>query len=250
VIKIKTAAEIERMRASGHVVAELLHRLEEMMRPGTCLKDLDSEAETFIRSRKAEPLFKGYRGYPNTICASVNETVVHGIPNGRVLKDGDILSIDVGANLDGYAGDAARTFMIGNVSADARRLVTVCRTALEKALVCVRGGVRLSQVSRTIQQYVESQGCSVVRTYTGHGIGRTMHEEPQIPNFVSPEYRTNDPVLRAGMTLAIEPMVNAGEHKVKVLEDGWTVVTEDGSLSAHFEDTVAVTDRGADILTR
>jgi methionyl aminopeptidase len=250
VIKIKTAAEVERMRAAGHVVAELLRRLETMAQPGVNLKDLDTESERFIRSHRGEPLFKGYRGYPCTICASINETVVHGIPNGRVVQSGDILSIDVGASLDGYAGDAARTFMIGDVPADARRLVTVCRTALEKAISVIRSGVRLSQLSRTIQQYVESQGCSVVRTYTGHGIGRTMHEEPQIPNFVSPEFRASDPVLRTGMTLAIEPMVNAGTHKVKVLEDGWTVVTEDGSLSAHFEDTVAVTDRGADILTR
>jgi methionyl aminopeptidase len=246
----KSAREVNKMRAAGRIVAAVLRRMEEMAVPGVPRRELDQEAERIIREHNAKPLFKGYRGYPATICASVNEEVVHGIPDSRRLCEGDILSVDVGVNLNNYAADAARTLPVGKVSAEALALIEVCRSALEKAIVAAKAGARLSAVSRAIQQHAESHGCSVVRTYTGHGIGRSLHEDPQIPNFVSPALRLNDPVLRKGMTLAIEPMVNAGGHAVKVLPDGWTVVTEDGSLSAHFEDTVAVTDDGADILTR
>lgn len=246
---IKSPEEIRTMRSAGRIVARVLERMAEMARAGVALEALDREAEAIIRREDAVPLFKGYRGYPCTICASLNEQVVHGIPGARQLREGDILSIDVGAGLDGLAADAARTFAVGVIDEEAEHLLDVCRTALDKGVERVKAGARLSEVSRAIQEHAESHGCSVVRAYTGHGIGRAMHEEPQIPNFVSPVYRVHDPVLRAGMTLAIEPMVNAGTHKVKTLKDGWTVVTEDGSLSAHFEDTVAVTEDGADILT-
>lgn len=249
-IKPKSPREIERMRAAGKIVAGVLERAQQMARPGVALKELDEEAERIIRAQGGKPLFKGYRGYPATICASINEEVVHGIPGSRVLREGEILSVDVGASLAGYGADAARTLPVGEVASDALDLIEVCRVALEKAIAAAKSGGRLSDISRAIQTHAESHGRSVVRTYTGHGIGRTMHEEPQIPNFVAPMFKLNDPVLRKGMTLAIEPMVNAGGHRVKTLDDGWTVVTEDGSLSAHFEDTVAVTDEGGDILTR
>lgn len=247
---IKSAAELDTMRGAGRIVARVLARMAEMAQPGTPLHELDSEAEAIIRDAGAVPLFKGYRGYPNTVCASINEQVVHGIPGARRLAEGDIVSIDVGAGLDGLAGDAARTLAVGRISDEARRLLAVCRAALDKGIEQVVADGRLSAVSRAIQTHAESNGYSVVRTYTGHGIGRSMHEEPQIPNFVSPVYRVHDPVLKAGMTLAIEPMVNIGTHRVKTLKDGWTVVTDDGSLSAHFEDTVAVTEGGPEILTR
>jgi methionyl aminopeptidase len=211
---------------------------------------LDAEAERIIREQGGRPLFKGYRGFPATICASVNEEVVHGIPGSRTLREGDILSVDVGVSLAGYCADAARTLPVGRVAEDALKLIEVCRVALAKAIAAAKSDGRLSDISRAVQTYAESNGRSVVRTYTGHGIGRSMHEEPQIPNFVAPMFKMNDPVLRPGMTLAIEPMLNAGTYRVKTLQDGWTVVTEDGLLSAHFEETVAVTDHGGDILTQ
>jgi len=250
-IIVKTPEEIERMREAGGLVALILRALEEMVKPGIPLTRLDEEAERIIRERHARPLFKGYRGYPSTICASVNEQVVHGIPGHRLLKEGDIVSLDVGVSLNDYAGDAARTVPVGRISPEARKLIDACRGALERATAAARSGAKLSDVSRAIQRHAESHGCSVVRAYTGHGIGRQLHEEPQVPNFVGPHgCGGNDPVLARGMTLAIEPMLNAGGHKVKVLQDGWTVVTEDGSLSAHFEETVAVADRGGDVLTK
>jgi len=249
-IRVKTPEEIERMRAAGRIVVEVLRRLGEMAEPGVALEALDREAETLIAARGGVPLFKGYLGYPSTICASVNEVVVHGIPDARRLAEGDILSVDVGVGLDDYAADATRTFPVGKVSPEARRLLGICREALEKGIARARSGGKLSDVSRAIQEHAEAHGCSVVRTYTGHGIGRSMHEEPQVPNFVSATYRVHDPTLRPGVTLAIEPMINAGGHRVKTLSDGWTVVTEDGSLSAHFEDTIAVTEDAPDVLTR
>lgn len=249
-IAVRTPQEIERMRAAGRIVVEVLRRIRDMAAPGVALEALDAEAQRAIREHGAQALFKGYRGFPNTICASVNEQVVHGIPGGRRLAEGDLLSVDVGVGFEGYCADAAWTLAIGEVRPEARRLIEVCREALEKGLAAARAGNRLSAVSRAIQEHAEANGCSVVRAYTGHGIGRQMHEEPQVPNFVSPAYRVHDPALRAGMTLAIEPMINAGGHRVKTLDDGWTVVTEDGSLSAHFEETIAVTDDGPDILTR
>ena len=249
-IKIKTASEIEKMRSAGHIVARTLSRLEDMIEPGVELLELDSEAEKFIRECDAIPLFKGYRGFPGTICASINEQVVHGIPGPRRLKEGDIVSIDVGASYREYAGDAARTFAVGEIDDEARELIDVCRQSLRQAIETIKAGIKLSEVSRVIQEWAESRGKSVVRVYSGHGIGRSMHEDPQIPNYVSSSYRVSDPVLREGMTLAIEPMLNQGGDSVKLLDDGWTVVTEDGKLSAHFEDTVAVTRDGAEVLTR
>ena len=246
-IVTRSAREIECMRRAGEIVADVLALCERMALPGAKLSELDSEAEALIRSRKAAPLFKGYHGFPATICASVNEEVVHGIPGERTLKAGDILSIDCGARLDGYCGDAATTVAVGEISQDAQRVIDVTRTALSRAIAVLRPGVRVSEISRAVQLYAESQGCSVVRKYTGHGIGREMHEEPQVPNFVSRVMA--DPVLKAGTVIAIEPMVNLGRPEVKVLSNGWTVVTADKSLSAHFEHTVVITDDGPDVLT-
>lgn len=249
-IKIKSARELEKMRSAGQIVARVLRRLEEIVEPGIELLALDAEAEKVIRDSGAIPLFKGYRGFPGTICASVNEQVVHGIPGSRRLIEGDIVSIDVGANFKHYSGDAARTFAVGKIEDKAERLINICRDSLQKAIDIIKPGINLSDISRTIQQWAESNGTSVVKAYSGHGIGRSMHEDPQIPNYVGSSYKINDPVLREGMTLAIEPMVNLGAEGVGLLEDGWTVVTSDGSLSAHFEDTVAIVKDGAEVLTR
>ena len=246
-IVTRSAREIECMRRAGAVVAEVLALCGRLALPGVKLAELDAEAESMIRSRKAVPLFKGYRGFPATLCTSVNEEVVHGIPDERKLKAGDILSVDCGARLDGYCGDAAVTIAVGDVSVDARKVMDVTRTALSRAIEVLRSGVRVSDISRAVQLYAESQGCSVVRKYTGHGIGREMHEEPQVPNFVSRVMA--DPVLKPGTVIAIEPMVNVGRPEVKVLSNGWTVVTGDSSLSAHFEHTVVITDNGPDVLT-
>ena len=235
------------MRRAGAIVAEALDVCERMIEPGLTTAELDREVESLIRKKNAKALFKGYRGYPKAICASVNEEVVHGIPGSRELKSGDIIGIDVGVRLDGYCGDAATTFGVGKISEEARGLIQVCNTALERAIGTLRPNMRLSELSRAIQTYVESQGCSVVRKYTGHGIGREMHEEPQVPNFVAPS--VPDPLLPEGAVLAIEPMVNAGGSDVEVLKNGWTVVTKDGSLSAHAEHTVAIVAKGPEVLT-
>jgi len=247
VIGRKSSREIERMRRAGGVVAEALALCERLVAPGVTTAEMDAEVEALIRKRNGVPLFKGYRGYPASICASVNNEVVHGIPGPRMLTDGDIVSVDIGVRLDRYCGDAARTFPVGNVSPEARRLMDVCRTALEKGISVIEPGMRLSKLSRAIQTYAEANGCSVVRQYTGHGIGREMHEDPQVPNFVAAGMA--DPTLSEGVVLAIEPMVNAGKAAVEVLANGWTVVTKDRSLSAHFENTVAIRNDGPDILT-
>ena len=246
-IVTRSAREVECIRRAGAIVAEVLSVCEQMARPGVALAELDAEAEALIRRRGAVPLFKGYRGFPATLCTSVNAEVVHGIPGARKLAAGDIVSVDCGARLDGYCGDAAVTIAVGEVSADARKVMDVTRTALARAVAAMRPNVHLSEVSRAVQLYAESQGCSVVRKYTGHGIGREMHEEPQVPNFVSRVMA--DPVLTVGTVLALEPMVNLGRPEVEVLANGWTVVTKDGSLSAHFEHTVVVTENGPDVLT-
>jgi len=247
VITLRSDREIECMRRAGAVVAEVLARCEEIAGPGVTLRELDREAESLIRSRNGIPLFKGYHGFPAALCTSVNEEVVHGIPGSRKLREGDILGIDCGVRLDGYCGDAAVTLGIGKVSQEAKRLMDIGRAALVRAIEVLKAGVRLSVVSRAVQMYVESRGCSVVRKYTGHGIGREMHEEPQVPNFVS--RMMHDAVLKEGTVLAIEPMVNLGKSEVEVLDNGWTVVTKDRMLSAHYEHTVAVTKNGPDILT-
>jgi methionyl aminopeptidase len=247
VIVCRSASELERMREAGRLVGEVLTELTGMVAPGVTTADLDAAAEKRILAAGAVPAFKGYHGYPATICASVNEEVIHGIPSGRrILKAGDILSIDVGAALDGYFGDSAVTLPVGRVTEDAATLLRATEESLYKAIECVRPGARISDIGHAVQQHVEAFGFSVVREFVGHGIGEKMHEEPQVPNYGDPG---RGPRLAEGMVLAIEPMVNAGKAAVKVLADGWTAVTRDGSLSAHFEHTVAVTAGDPWILT-
>ena len=243
----KSEAEIALMREAGRIVAETLRLLRRAIRPGITTAELDRIAEEHIRSRNAVPSFKGYRGFPGSICTSVNEELVHGIPGSRKLKEGDIVSIDVGACYKGYHGDSAWTFPVGEVDAVKRRLLEATEAALNAGLELIRPDVRLYTVSHRIQQVVEEAGFSVVREYVGHGIGANLHEEPQIPNYGVPD---RGPRLRPGMTLAVEPMVIAGERYVRTLEDNWTVVSVDGSPCAHFEHTIAVTEDGCEILTR
>lgn len=235
------------MRDAGRIVAGVLQELAKAIKPGVTTGELNRLAEDFILARGARPAFKGLYGFPASICTSVNEQVVHGIPGPRELLNGDIVSIDVGVELNGYFGDGAATFPVGEISPEARKLLAVTEQSLYEGIRFARQGNRLSDISHAIQSYVEKHGFSVVRDYVGHGIGRSMHEEPQVPNFGRPG---RGPRLRAGMTLAIEPMVNAGTHEVCVLEDNWTVVTRDARLSAHFEHTVAITDGEPEILTR
>jgi methionyl aminopeptidase len=247
VIHRRSRREIECIRQAGVIVAEVLELCSRLAAPGVTTAALDREAEALIRERGGIPLFKGYRGFPASICASVNEEVVHGIPGERELAEGDILSVDVGVRHGAYCADAAVTVPVGVIAPEAIRLMTICREALAKGIAAIEPGMRLSTLSGAIQKYAESQGCSVVRDYTGHGIGREMHEDPQIPNFVSGTIR--DVTLPEGCVLAIEPMVNAGGAAVRRLANGWTVVTQDGSLSAHFEHTVAMTADGPVVLT-
>lgn len=246
-IKIKTPGEIELMRRSSVIVAEVLELLKENVAPGVTTLDLEAIALEETGKRKATPAFKGYRGYPYCLCTSVNDQVVHGMPCARPLKEGDILSIDFGVLLNGFYGDSAVTVPVGKVSGDAARLMDVTAASLEDAIEQARAGNHLSDISASVQRRVEPQGFSVVREFVGHGIGRELHEPPQIPNFGLPG---QGPRLKAGMVLAIEPMINSGGHAVRVLEDGWTAVTVDGSLSAHFEHTVAVTEKGPYVLSR
>jgi len=247
VIVCKSPAELERMRAANALVADVLAELAGMVAPGITTNDLDVAAERLVRAGGAEPAFKGYRGYPCTLCASVNEQVVHGIPSKRSLGEGDIISLDMGVKLNGFYGDSAVTVPVGRVSEEAATLLRVTRESLEKGIAEVRLGARISDIGHAIQQHVEAHGFSVVREFVGHGIGAALHEEPQIANYGEPG---RGPRLAEGMTLAIEPMVNVGRPAVKVLADGWTAVTKDGSLSAHFEHTVAVTRTGPLVLTR
>ena len=246
-IVCKSAAEIERMRIANALVAEVLADLAAMVAPGVTTADLDAAAEAKVRAAGAEPAFKGYRGYPATLCASVNEQVVHGIPSKRSLNEGDIVSLDMGVKLNGFFGDSAVTVGVGRVSDDVARLLRITQEALERGIAQVRVGGRISDIGHAIQQHVEAHGFSVVREFVGHGIGAALHEEPQIANYGEPG---RGPRLAEGMVLAIEPMVNMGRAGVKVLSDGWTAVTRDGSLSAHFEHTVAVTKDGPLVLTR
>jgi methionyl aminopeptidase len=243
---VKTKDEIELMRRSSRVVAETLRLLGSTVRPGITTRELDRMAEDHIRSRGGLPSFKGYRGFPASICASVNSEVVHGIPGDKTLAPGDIISIDVGVLMDGYHGDGAATFPVGEISDAAAGLLATTREALAAGIGEARDGNRVSDISRAVQEVVESAGFSVVRDLVGHGIGQQMHEEPQVPNFVS---GGSSPRLVEGMTLAIEPMVNAGGYGITVKDDAWTVVTSDGSLSAHFEHTVAIARDGAETLT-
>ena len=245
-ITIKSARELDLMRQAGRIVAGTLKEIEEAIKPGITTLELDSIAYRYIKKNGAEPAFLNYQGFPASICCSINEEVVHGIPSLRRLKDQDLVSIDVGAKYKGYYGDAAATFAAGEIDAERQKLIDVTREALRRAVLMTREGNYLSDISHAVQQYVEAHGFSVVRDYVGHGIGSSMHEAPQVPNFGPPG---RGPRLRSGMVLAIEPMVNMGGWEVKTLNDGWTVVTQDGSLSAHFEHTVAVVDKMPEVLT-
>ena len=242
----KAAAEIERMARAGEVVADTLALIGEHARPGVTTRDLDELADEHIRSRGGTPTFKGYRGYPASICTSPNEMVVHGIPGLYALSEGDILSVDVGVTLDGFVADSAYTFPIGEVSPEAERLLEGCQAALAAGIEECRVGNRLSDISHAIQRVTEEQGFSVVRSLVGHGVGRSMHEEPQIPNYGEPG---RGPLLAEGMTFAIEPMITAGGPDVVLHDDEWSISSADGSLAAHFEHTVAITNDGPRILT-
>jgi methionyl aminopeptidase len=242
----KSQREIDTMARAGRVVADTLALMQESIRPGVTTGELDRIAEDFIRSHGGRPTFKGYRGYPAAICASPNAMVVHGIPGGYTLDEGDILSVDVGVTLDGFVADSAWTFPVGEISAEADRLLEVCERALFAAIDQVRPGNEIGDLSEAVQRTTEEAGYSIIRSLVGHGVGRSMHEDPQIPNFVG-SYR--GPQLREGMTLAIEPMITVGGPNVVLHDDEWSISTEDGSLSAHFEHTVAVTPDGSRILT-
>jgi len=245
-IIIRSPREIDQIRKANVVVAEVLERLRTLVVPGVTTDELDGISEDIILSKGAVPAFKGYRGYPKTLCISINEEVVHGIPNKRKLKEGDIVSIDVGTNLHGYFGDAAITLPVGEVHPEAKRLLEVTEKALYIGIGMAKVGNRLFDISHAVQVWVESNGFSVVRDFVGHGIGKSLHEDPQIPNFGSPN---QGPRLEKGMIFALEPMVNEGTYEVRVLDDGWTVVTADGKPSAHFEHTIAITDGDAMILS-
>lgn len=245
-IVLKTKAELEIMRRAGKVVSGLLKLMEKNVRPGMTTKRLDEIAEEFIRSNGTEPAFKGYYGYPASICASVNEEVVHGIPGPKELKEGDIIGVDVGVKLEGFFSDAARTFAVGPVDKESQRLIDVTRQAMERGISQAIEGNRLGDISWAVQSHAEANGFSVVRQFVGHGIGRALHEEPQVPNFGKPK---QGPRLMAGMALAIEPMLNAGVADVEILKDGWTVVTRDRKRSGHFEQTVFVGDGRPEIVT-
>ncbi len=246
-IEVKSKHELDLMRASGKVTAAVLKLMTELVKPGVSTYDLDKAAEETIRSFGATPCFLGYAGYPGSICASINEEVVHGIPKkDRILKSGDIISIDTGARLDGFCSDAAITLGVGKVSDEAQRLMDVTKKSLHKAIGLVKPGARLGDIGHAVETFAELHNMGVVRDYCGHGIGRNMHEEPSIPNFGKPG---TGPLLEEGMVLAIEPMITAGTYRVRQLSDGWTVVTRDGSLAAHFEHTVAVTAHGSEIFT-
>lgn len=247
---LKAAWEIDLMREAGRIVAECHDLIAKMVRPGVTTADLDAAVEKHIVSRGAWPTFKGYRGYPASICASVNEEVVHGIPSPkRVLREGDIVGVDIGATWKNYVGDAAATYAVGAVDAKAGRLLDVTREALTRAIAAAQAGRPLLDIGRAVQAYVEAQGYSVVKKYVGHGIGQRMHEEPNVPNYVPEDAAHFDLTMKPGLVVAIEPMVNEGGDDVRTLKDRWTVVTCDGSRSAHFEHTVAVTKDGPKVLT-
>ena len=245
-MKVKSDTELEYMRSAGKVVAETLAMIEKVIKPGITTGELDRLAEEFIRSQGAIPSFKGYGGFPGSLCTSVNEVVIHGIPGNRVLVEGDIISVDCGAILNGYHGDAARTFPVGCISKEAQHLINVTKESFFKGIEKAVVGNRLTDISAAIQKYAESYGYSVVRDFVGHGIGTSMHEDPQVPNYGTAGRGTK---LVHGVVLAIETMINMGNYKVKIMPDGWTVVTTDGKLSAHYENTIAITNSGVEILT-
>ena len=247
-ILLKSSRELGHMRAAGRILAEVKERLKALVRPGASTKDIDEDIESFIVGKGAVSAFKGYRGYPATVCTSINNEVVHGIPSAkRKLKDGDIIGLDLGCIVEGYYGDCAITLPVGPIPERVQELLDVTRESLDKAIVQCRAGNRIGDISHAVQTQCESHGFGVVRAFVGHGIGRSLHEEPQVPNFGE---AGRGSVLKAGMVLAIEPMVTMGSWEVRVLEDGWTAVTADGSLAAHFEDTIAITGNGPEVLTR
>ena len=243
----KTPREIDIMRQAGKIVALTHQELKKHIVPGITTKELDTIAESFIRKHDAIPSFKGYNGFRGSICASVNEELVHGIPGSRVLKEGDIISIDIGAKYQGYHGDSAWTYAVGVIDEETQRLLDVTEESLYRGLEEAKPGARLSNISHAIQTYVEANKFSIVREYVGHGVGQDLHEDPQIPHYGPPN---KGPRLKPGMVLAVEPMVNAGSRYVRTLKDNWTVVTQDGKMCAHFEHTVAITESGYEILTK
>lgn len=247
-IMLKSERELELMRKAGRITAQILEEMCQMAKPGISTGELDKFAEKRIYELGAVPAFKGYHGFPACVCISVNEEVVHGIPSTKkILKDGDIVGLDFGVSYEGWYGDSARTVAIGSISSEAQKLVDATRESLRLGIEQCREGNRVFDIGHAVQKYVEDFGYGVVREFVGHGIGRALHEEPQVPNYGP---KGKGPVLKVGMVLAIEPMINAGSHEVKVLKDGWTAVTVDRSLSAHFEHTVAITPKGPEILTR
>ncbi len=246
-IRLRRPEEVEKIRESARIVAQCLEYARTRVAPGLSLLDLDREIEGFIREQGATPSFKGYHGFPASTCLSVNSQVVHGIPGDYVLLEGDILGVDVGAYKDGYHGDGARTFAIGAVPETTVKLLQVTEECMLRGIAAAVAGGKIGAIGHAVQTHAEAHGYGVVRELGGHGIGERLHEDPHIPNYGRPE---QGPTLRAGMVIAIEPMINAGSHEVETLDDGWTVVTRDGRLSAHFEHTVAITDRGPEILTR
>ncbi len=245
-IVYKTEAEIRKMRESCRIVARILSELRPLIGPGVRTSELDAFAERRTREFGAKPAFKGYRGYPASLCISINEEIIHGIPSPRTLKEGDIVSLDFGVIYDGFFGDAARTYPVGRIDPLARKLIQAAESSLEKGLEKMADGNRISDISAAVQNYVEAQGFSVIRSFVGHGIGHALHEEPQVPNFGFPG---RGPKIRPGLVLAVEPMITAGDWEVEILMDGWTAVTKDRSLAAHYEETVALTDRGLEILS-
>ena len=251
-ITIKSKREIEIMKKSGRLVAETHALLKSLIEPGIPMEILDKEAENFIRKNDGVPLFKGYRGFPSTICASLNEEIVHGIPDKRKLKEGDILSVDIGVKYRGYVGDSAWTYPVGKISKEAQRLLKVCEESLYLGIEAAVPGNRVSSISQAVQQHADKYGYGIVRDYTGHGIGTELHEDPQIPNYVDESWLSHDMRLKKGLCIAIEPMLNIGTHKTKVQRRrGWEVVlTKDNSLSAHFEHSVAILEDGPLILTK
>ncbi len=247
-VSLKSEREIAIMRESAEILKEVFVTLKDFIKAGITTKDIDLRAEKIIRSRSAEPAFLGYYGFPATVCTSVNEQVVHGIPSyNKVLKEGDILSLDMGVRYKGYYSDAARTWPIGRIPTETQNLIEVTRQSLFEGVKAFTAKSRIGDLSNSIQKYIESSGYSVVRDFVGHGIGRALHEDPQVPNYGE---KGKGMLIEEGLVIAIEPMVNVGTHKVRILEDGWTVVTVDGSLSAHHEETIALTKNGPEVLTR
>lgn len=247
-VQIKSLSEVEQMRKAGAIVAQILKELQDLVKPGVTTADLDLYAQARTKELGAKPAFKGYQGFPGTLCVSINEEVVHGIPSKkRMLKEGDIIGLDFGVILDGWYGDSAKTYPVGKISPEATQLLDITEKSLHLGIAEALPGKNLFDIGASIQKYVESFGYSVVREFVGHGIGRNLHEDPQIPNF---GVRGRGMVLKPGMVLAIEPMINAGKPEVKILSDGWTAITADKKLSAHFEHTIAITENGNEILTK